>query len=59
MWEYLLNNQMLSILMGGVDVVLGLQWLQSLGTLAFNFHEFFCGRKGSWIKGALQGNRER
>ena len=32
---------MLSIPMGGADVVLGVQWLQSLGTIAFNFQEFF------------------
>ena len=32
---------MLSIPMGGVDVVLGFQWLQSLGTIAFNFQELF------------------
>jgi len=32
---------MLSIPMGGVDVVLGVQWLQSLGTIAFNFEELF------------------
>ena len=30
---------MLSIPMGGADVVLGVQWLQSLGTIAFNFQE--------------------
>ena len=41
MGEYVLNIQMLSIPMGGVDVVLGVQWLQSLGTIAFNFQEFF------------------
>ena len=27
--------------MGGADVVLGVQWLQSLGTVAFNFQELF------------------
>ena len=27
--------------MGGVDVVLGLKWLQSLGMIAFNFQELF------------------
>ena len=30
---------MFSIPMGGVDVGLGLQWLQYLGTIAFNFQE--------------------
>ena len=51
MGDYVLNSPMLSIPMGGVDVVLGLQWLQSLGTMAFNFQEiflkFFFGRKGN------------
>ena len=32
---------MLSIPMGGVDVVLGVQWLQSLGTVAFNYQDIF------------------
>ena len=32
---------MLSIPMGCVDVVLGFQWLQYLGTIAFNFQELF------------------
>ena len=27
--------------MGGVDVVLGVQCLQSLGTISFNFQELF------------------
>ena len=41
MGEYVLNSPMLSIPMGGADVVLGVQWLQSLGTIAFNFQELF------------------
>ena len=41
MGEYVLNSTMLSIPMGGVDVVLGVQWSQSLGTIAFNFQEIF------------------
>ena len=50
MGEYVLNSPMLSIPMGGVDVVLGVQWLQLLGTIAFNSQEIFInffGRKGS------------
>eukprot|EP00253_Pinus_taeda_P016376 PITA_16376 len=41
MGEYLLNSPMLSIPMGGVDILLGVQWLQSLGTIAFNFQGLF------------------
>ena len=41
MGEYVLTIPMLSIPMGGVDVVLGDQWLQSLGTIDFNFQERF------------------
>ena len=41
MGEYVLNSPMLSNPMGGDDVVLGVQWLQSLGTVAFNFQEIF------------------
>jgi hypothetical protein len=48
MGEYVMNSPMISIHMGGVDVVLGMQWLQSLGTLAFNFQELF-------IKFSLEG----
>ena len=32
---------MLSIPMGGADVVLGVKWLQSLGIITFNFQEIF------------------
>ena len=41
MGEYVFNSPILSIPMGGDDVVLGVQWLQSLGTVAFNFQELF------------------
>jgi hypothetical protein len=36
MGKYVMNSSMIAIPMGGVDVVLGIQWLQSLGTVAFN-----------------------
>jgi hypothetical protein len=49
MGEYVMNSPMISIPMGGADVVLGIQWLQSLGTVAFKFQElfmkFFVGRE--------------
>jgi hypothetical protein len=41
MGEYLMNSSMIDIPMGGADVVLGIQWLQSLGTMAFNFQVIF------------------
>ena len=41
MGEYVFNSPMISITMGGVDVVLGVQWLQSLEAVAFNFQELF------------------
>jgi hypothetical protein len=41
MGEYVMNIPMISIPMGCVDVVLGIQLLQSLGTMAFNFQELF------------------
>ena len=36
MGEYVSNIRMISIPMGGADVVLGVQWLKSLGMVAFN-----------------------
>ena len=61
MGKYLLDSLMLSIPMGGADVVLGVQWLQSLGTIAFNFQEIFLKffseeRKSNY--GVSQGKRE-
>jgi hypothetical protein len=41
MGEYVMNRPMIAIPMGGVDVILGVQWLQSLGTMDFNFQELF------------------
>ena len=41
MGEYVLNSLMISIIMGGTNVVLGVQWLQSFGTMDFNFQELF------------------
>jgi hypothetical protein len=41
MGEYVMNSPMITIPMGGANVVLGIQWLQSLGTMAFNFQEIF------------------
>jgi hypothetical protein len=33
MWEYLLDSPMIAIEMGDANVVIGVQWLQSLGTV--------------------------
>jgi len=47
--------------MGGVDVVLGVQWLQSLATIPFNFQELFLkffGKERNWIKGYHRETRE-
>jgi hypothetical protein len=41
MGDYLLDSPMIYIQMGDVDVVLGVQWLQSLGTMALNFQDIF------------------
>jgi hypothetical protein len=41
MGEYVMNSPMIPIPMGVVDVILGIQWLQSLGTMDFNFQEGF------------------
>jgi hypothetical protein len=41
MEEYIMNSTMIVIPMSGVDVIIGVQWLQSLGTVDFNFQEIF------------------
>jgi len=41
MGEYVLSSPIISIPMGGADVVLGFEWIQSLGTIVFNFQEIF------------------
>ena len=35
MGEYVMNSPMIAIPMSAADAVLGIQWLQSLGTVAF------------------------
>ena len=62
MGEYVLNIPILSIPMGGADVVLGVKWLQSLGTVAFNFQELFLNffqKERKLNYGVLRGSRER
>jgi len=41
MGGYVFSSPMISIPIGGANVVLGVQWLQYLGTIAFNFQELF------------------
>ena len=56
MGEYVLNSPMLSISMGGADVLLRVKWLQSLGTIAFNFQELFLKFFWEGKKIELRGN---
>ena len=46
MGEYVLHSTIIAIPMGGADVVLGVQWLESLGIMDFNFQKLFM--KFSW-----------
>ena len=41
MGEHILNSPMIYIMIGGVDVVLGVQWLESLVMVSFNFQKLF------------------
>ena len=62
MGEYVLNSSMLCIPMGGDDVALGVQWLQSLGTIVFNFQELFLnffGKERNLNSGVSQGSQGR
>ena len=57
MGEHLMNSPTTTIPISGVDVVLGIQWLQSLETMAFNFDEIFIGRKRNWVKRYHRGTQ--
>jgi hypothetical protein len=50
MGKYVMNSPMIGIPMGGVYVILEVQWLQTLGTVAFNFQELF-------MKFSLEGKK--
>ena len=41
MQEYNLESNFFVVPLGGVDVVLGIQWLQNLGTYSANHQEHF------------------
>ena len=55
MGEYVLNSPMFSIPTGGVDVALGVQWLQCLGTIAFSFQEILLEKKSEGKEVELRG----
>jgi hypothetical protein len=41
MGEYNLASPMYVVPIGGVNVVLGIQWLRTLGTISINYNELF------------------
>ena len=41
MQEYKLETNFFAVPLGGVDMVLGIQWLQTLGTYSTNHQEHF------------------
>ena len=47
MQEYNLEYDFFAVPLGGVDVVLGIQWLQTLGTYSANHQEHFI--KFKWL----------
>ncbi|KAH9306627.1 hypothetical protein KI387_011031, partial [Taxus chinensis] len=59
MGDYLLTSNMYAIAMGGVDIVLGVQWLTTLGTIEMNFQELFMQFQSEGRNFKLKGLREK
>ena len=62
MGVYVFNIPIISITMGGVDVILGVQWLQYLGRASFNFLKFswnFPLIENNFSEEGSQGNQQR
>jgi hypothetical protein len=55
MGEYNLEIPMYAIPIGGVDVVPGIQWLRTLGTICTNYNELFMIFKLKGIQYELEG----
>jgi hypothetical protein len=55
MGEYNLEIPMYVIPIGGVDVVLGIQWLRTLGTISTNYNELFMRFELEGIQYELKG----
>ena len=59
MGDYFLDSPMISIQMGGVDFVLGVQWLLSLGIVDLNFQYIFKIFSSAGKKIELRGIQEK
>jgi hypothetical protein len=57
MGEYNLENPMYVIPIGGVDIVMGIQWLRTLGTMSTNYKDLFMRFELAGIKYELKGLR--
>jgi hypothetical protein len=55
MGDYNLSSPMYAIPIGGVDVVLGIQWLRTLGTISTNYNDLFMRFKVEGIEYELNG----
>jgi hypothetical protein len=53
--DFNLESKLYTVPLGGVDAVLGVQWLQTLGTYSFNHHEHFIQFKCQWKSYKLDG----